>query len=455
MPIRSIEPRESEDQAHGSLRRTIGTYSLTALAVTVMVGSGIFKVPASVAALVGSPEAFLLMWVAGGLVTLCLALSLAELAAMFPRTGGLYCYLIEAFGRGTAFNFIWTYVVVNPASWAAIALVFAAALASVVGLGDGAQRFTAAALIVVVATVNVVSVRFAVALQAITSTAKFFALMAVTAVLFAVASPLEPVVGATTVPVSAMALGTALVLVLLPYDGVSAACALAGEARDPQRTLPRALIAAVAVVTAVYVLINAAYLHVLPLAVMASSPLVAVDAMEAAVGRGAEVAIAAVIMLSTFGTVAAISVSDPRVLFAPARDGLFPPALGAVHGRFGTPYVAIAVSVGLALVYLSSRSFEQVAGQYVLGIWLYYGAACAGLIWLRVRRPDLQRPFRVPLYPLVPGVAVLSAVVVLAAALADPVQRPGALVNLGVSAVGVPAWYAWRRRMLRSALAGP
>lgn len=433
------------------LPRVIGTFAITSLAVSVMVGSGIFRIPADIAAQVGTVPGILAVWLIGGVITLSLALSMAELSAMFPRVGGLYFYLREAFGPGVAFNYVWTYVFVNPASWAAIAMIFAASLARLVGLDDAQQRLVAAALITTVCAVNLVSLRFAIALQSFTAVVKMVVVATISLALFSLGDVTAGALGSVALPgvVTLSGFCAALLLVLLPYEGITAACALAGEVRNPQQTMPRALIAATAIVAALYLLINIAYLYVLPIETMAGSTLVAADAMRATAGRSGELAIAWAIVIATFGTIACVSISDPRILFAPARDGLFFTAVGAVHPRLRTPYVAIMLSALLAMPYVFLRSFEQVASQYVLGVWLYYSLAAAGLIWLRHRRPAVARPFRVPLYPIVPIIACVSGVALTMAALMNEAQRTGALLNLGLSLVGIPVWLLWRSRATR------
>lgn len=437
--------------AHEALPRLIGTWTMAAVVMGIIIGSGIFRTPASIAAGIGSVGGIGLIWVAGGLITICLALSLSELATMFPHAGGMYVYIREAFGPAAAFLYVWTFLFINPSNWAAISLIFGESVGRFVGLSDTGKRAIAAALIVFVTVANYVSVRFAGRLQNVTTFAKAAALAAIAFVIFAHAGGST---GALAAPVDFSvpgvgAFGVALVAVLWPYEGVAGSCALAGEVRDPQRTLPRALIFSVLVVMVLYLLINAAYLYALPVAEVAASGLVATDAMRRAVGPHAELAIAACIAIATFGAVAATSIADPRVFFAPARDGLFFAHAGAVHARFRTPHVAIVFSGILAILYLSVRSFEELAAQFVLGMWLFYGLAVSGLIVLRVRHPTAPRPYRVPGYPLVPLVVVLSAGLLILNALFDPGQRTSAWFNLAVTAAGVPVYVLWTRLRAR------
>src|SRR5690606_2966674 len=290
-----------------------------------------------------------------------------------------------------------------------------------------------------------ISVRFAASIQNFATSAKALALAAIALVIFFIGSGSE---GALAAPIelsapSMGAFGVAIIAVLWPYEGVAGACAISGEVRDPGRSMPRALILSVLLVMGLYLLINAAYLYVLPLDAVASSGLVAADAMQAVTGAKGAAAVAACVMLSTFGAVAAASISDPRVFYAMARDGAFFQRIGAVHPRFQTPYIAIVFSGALAIAYLWVRSFEELAAQFVLGLWLFYTLAVVGLIVLRVRRPELARPYRTFAYPLVPVVFVLAAGSLLLNSL---VELPMiALANLAVTFLGIPVYFLWKR----------
>lgn len=428
----------------GSLPRRLGMWSMAAIIMGTMIGSGIFRTPAQIADLVGSVGAIAAVWVTGGLVTICLALCLAELGTMFPRAGGIYVYLHEAFGPIVAFVFGFTFLLINPAQWAAISHIFAEYLGSFFGLGDTGKRAVASCLILFVSVTNYFSVAFAAAIQNFATSAKALALAAIALIIFllgagdagALARPIEwsaPTIGA---------FGVALVAVLWPYEGVAGPCAVAGEVRDPARNVPRALIVSVLLVMSLYLLVNAAYLYVLPVGTAAGSSLIAADAMSAVAGAGGAAVIAACVMLSTFGAVAATSIADPRVFYAMARDRLFFARIGAVHPRYATPHVAIAMSGTLAILYVWVRTFEQLAAQFVIGIWLFYTLAVIGLIVLRIRRPEIARPYRTWGYPLVPIVFVLGAGGLLVNSLWE---LPGiTLVNLVVVLAGIPFYFAWR-----------
>lgn len=433
------------------LPRTLGTWSMISVTMGVMIGSGIFRTPSSIAQMTGSVGGLSLIWVVGGIVTLCLALCLAELSTMFPRAGGIYTYLHEAYGPVVAFVFGWTFLIINPAQWAAITIIFADYLSAFVPLTTDGKRLVASALIVCVSAANYYSLRFASAIQNFATVSKALALAVISVLLFALADGSG---GALAQPAQwslpgFSSIAVAIVAVLWPYEGVASSCALAGEVRDPARTLPRALIAGVLGVTALYLLINAAYVYVLPFDVVAGSGFVAAEAMRRVAGTAGAAFISACVLLSTFGAIAATSMVDPRVFYAMARDGLFFKRIGAVHPRYRTPHVAIVVSAALAIVYLWIRTFEQLAAQFILGLWVFYALAVFAVLVLRIRRPDAARPYRTLGYPVVPLVFVLCAAGLLVSAFIElPVIS---FVNLGVTASGILFYFIWKLRAGRQA----
>jgi amino acid transporter len=432
--------------AASGLQRRIGFWSCTAIIIGTIIGSGIFRTPASIASEVHSVGGIALLWVAGGLVTLCLGLCLAELATMYPRAGGLYVYLREAFGPGTAFVYGWTFLIVNPAVWAAIALVFGEYVARFVPLGAYGPRVAATALVLFVSVSNYVSLRIAAGVQGVATTAKLLALAMIAILLFAwgdgsrgaLAQPFE-----LSLPAPGAAV-TALIGVLFSYEGVAGACAAFGEVRDPSRTLPRALIGSVLAVVALYLAVNLAFLYVLPVQSVAASALVAADALQAVSGTTGAQAIAVCVAVSTFGAVAATAIADPRVFYAMAVDRLFFARVGAVHPRFGTPHVAIVISGVLAVAYLWVSTFEKLAAQFILGLWPFFALAVVGQMRLRRTQPGLQRPFRTPGYPVIPLVFIVAAGTLLAASMLElPLISA---VNVGISLLGIPVYLLWRRR---------
>jgi basic amino acid/polyamine antiporter, APA family len=241
--------------------------------------------------------------------------------------------------------------------------------------------------------------------------------------------------------------GLGLVAVLWAYTAWHDLGFVAGEVREPARTLPRALVAGISVVVLVYLAANAAYLYVLPFDDLRASPLVASDAMVRVVGSSGAAAVAVLVMVSTFGALNGSMLANPRVLYAMAAEGLLFRPLARVHRHFGTPHVAIAVYTALALVFVWSRTFEELILSFVLGTWPWLALAVAGVIVLRRRRPDLARPYRTPGYPFVPLVFIGGTMLVVGTALVEhPVTT---LAGMGLTLLGLPLYLLQRNHARR------
>lgn len=427
------------------LPRSLGLGSAIAVLVGSTIGSGIFRVPSSVAAEVGSVGGIAIVWLGGAVVALFGALTLAELAAAFPRSGGIYVFVREAFGPLAAFLFGWTQLlIIRPSAFGAISLIFAAYAGSFLHLSPVGVRVLAAALIALLAAANIRSVHWAAAIENTTTVTKVAALLivAVLALVFAGEG------GAVPGPLGLGglefgSLGVAMIAVLWAYDGWADLTFMAGEIRSPERNLPRALIGGTAIVVAVYVLMNFAYLRVLPLGDVAASELVAADTATRIFGAPGSAAIAALVMLSTFGSLNGAMMTGPRIFYAMASDRLFFRPIAAVHPTFRTPWAAIAFSAGLGILYVSIRPFERLAGDFVLGIWPFYALAVGAVFLLRARRPDLHRPYRAIGYPVVPAIFLAASIALLLNAL---VRQPATTAfNFAIILAGIPVYLVWRR----------
>ena len=435
------------------LFRQLSGRSALAVLVSITIGSGIFRVPRMVAAETGSVGGIMLCWIVGGIIALCAVLTLAELATMFPRAGGIYVYLRESYGSVAAFMFGWVELLALPLAQAAVALVFATYFGNFVQLGDAGTRFIAAALIVVLGLVNYRSLRLAAYIQNAGTPAKVLALVVLSTTIFALGPGRGAGAFATGAvqyaPRSLGGFGVALVGVLFAYDGWAQFSNLSGEIRDPARTIPRVLVGALLLVIVVYLVVNAAYLYVLPIGDMAASPTVATEALRRAVGPAAASVVSALVLLSTFGTVNSQMMAEPRLFYAMAVDGLFFRAISEVHPNNHTPHRAIVLTGALALFYVSFRSFEQLAEGFVIATWPFFTLAVAGVFVLRGRRPELARPYRTLGYPVVPLVFVMGGILIVGNAL---IQRPApTLVSFAVTLLGWPVYHVWSRYWMRSA----
>jgi amino acid transporter len=445
-------PSPSGPHLRDELPRRLGFWAAASLVAGLVIGSGIFRVPGAVADGVGSVGGVALVWVLGGIVTTCGALALAELGAALPEAGGVFVYLREAYGPGVAFLYGWAQLVIGPTGAAAVAAVFAEYLGVFVPLTPVGRHLAASAVIAATAAAGYRSVRGAGAIQTAATAGKLGALAAIVVAAFVLGDPGGGSLGRGA-PVSATewgGVGLGLVAALWAYNGFQDMASVAGEVRDPARTLPRALIVGMAVVVVVYLAANAAYLYVLPFAALRASPLVASDAMVRLLGAAGAGAVAAAVMISTFGTVNGIVLAYPRLFYAMAADGLLFRPLARVHARYRTPHVAVAAYAAVAVAFVWFRSFEQLAEAFVVGIWPFLALAAAGVLVLRRARPDLPRPYRTPGYPVVPLVFIAGTLWVVGSALA---AHPAATLDgMGLTLLGVPV-YLLRRRAARRRVA--
>ncbi len=399
------------------LTRSLGLWSSVALVVGITIGSGIFRTPASIAQRVPSPVAMLLLWVLGGAITLCGALSLGELAAALPETGGLYAYLREGWGRLAGFLFGWSeLVLIRANALGGIAVVFGEYLLRSIGV-DPIEHYViarslSAAAIAFAAAVNIRGTSLGAFVVGIATWAKFGALMLLAGAAWAIGSrhgaSLANLTTGTGEPLAVGSMGLALVSILWAYDGWADLSFASGEVKNPQVNLPRAIILGTLAIIAIYLTTNAAYLYVNPIRAVAQSQLVAADTMFALFGRAGVVLVSMFVMISSFSSLNGSMLASPRVFFAMADDGLFFETIARVHPRFRTPYVAILLAALLGMVLVLSRSFEALTDTFVLAIWPFYALGVAAIFRLRRLRPDLPRPYRAIGYPIVPAIFVLA-----------------------------------------------
>lgn len=464
MPSEGSSPGDAGQQGDAwgeKLPRRLGLWSAVAVLVGSTIGSGIFRSPAEIAQHADQVGSFALVWVFGGVVALCGALAMAELAAMYPRTGGTYVYLREAYGRWLAFLFGWSeLVILRPAAYGAIAIVSAEHLWLAVGR-DGATtlftiglwpvslaQVTAGVFIVLLGAVNYRGVELGALVQNVSTVLKVGALLLIIG-LGLVLIPGEvpsapPPEGPLPATGTASALGLALVSVLWAYDGWADVGFVSGEVRDPETNLPRAFIIGTATIVVLYLAINLVYLRVVPLEQMPGRPLIAADVTRALIGDAGARIVAAAVALSTFGTLNGSLMTGPRVFYAMAEDKLFFRALARVHPEHGTPSGAIVLSVILGVLFASVRTFGQLADQFVIGIWPFYALAVFAVFILRRTEPDRPRPYRTWGHPVVTAVFVLSSLFLLGN---YAVRAPLVFAaDLGIIALGLPVYWWWQRQ---------
>jgi basic amino acid/polyamine antiporter, APA family len=438
------------------LPRHLGLWSAVAVLIGITIGSGIFRVPATVAGRLQYPGPVFLAWVLGGLIALFGALTLAELAGALPRSGGVFAYILEAFGPLPAFLFGWSELaVIRAAALGAISTIFAEYLGYFIPLGAMQVRWVAAAAIIVVGLVNYVGVSRAAMLMNLVTVLKYGALAALVLLAFAAGegstSHFSPVWG----PGFDLSLiATALIAIMWTYDGWADLSFVGGEVKNPGRTLPMALILGTLGILLIYLLLNIAYVYLVPLPDMARSPLIAATAAERIplLGRAAGAVVSAVVMVSCFGALHGSMLSGPRIFFAMADRGLFFRSIARVSPRFHSPSAAIWLATGLGVIYVLFNDFQQLADKFILGIWPFYALAVGAVFVLRRTRPDLPRPYRTWGYPVVPLLFLLASVGMVINALWTDRVNTG--ITFGVILAGVPAYFAWRAWSARAAEPG-
>ena len=427
------------------LPRHLGLWSAVAVLIGSTIGSGIFRVPASVAERLQSPGPVLLAWVIGGVIALFGALTLAELAGALPRSGGVFAYILEAFGPLPAFLFGWSELtVIRASALGAIATIFAEYLGRFISLTPMEVRWVAALAVVSVGLLNYLGVNRAAILMNFATVAKYGALAALVLLAFTAGEGSGEHFSPTwSSGIDVSLIATALIAIMWTYDGWADLSFIGGEVKDPGRTLPLALIVGTSGILLIYLLLNVAYVYLVPLPEMAGSPLIAATAAERIplLGRFAGAAISAVVMVSCFSTLIGSMMTGPRIFFAMADRGLFFQSIARVSPRFHSPSVAVWLATILGVIYVLLNDFQQLADKFILGIWPFYALAVAAVFVLRRTQPGLARPYRTWGYPVVPILFLLASVgMVLNALWTDPVNTG---ITFGIIIAGIPAYLAW------------
>ena len=409
------------------------------MVVGTIVGASIFVQPSEVSRAVPGFGAMMLVWVAAGALTWFGASVCAELTSAFPRTGGVYIFLREMYSPAAGFLWGWAmFWSMHTGIIAAIAMVFGRYAATIVPMGDTGIRLTAIAGIATLTAVNYFGVRPGSGVQTALTVVKVGAIAALFVLLLARGTPRVPVMSA---PVQAGPFLRALVAGLFAFGGWHMVTYAAEETRDPERTIPRALMIGTAVVVAIYLALNTAYLLVLPPDRVASSTRIAYDATLATAGAGAASAISLLVIISSLGAVSGIILAGPRVYLAMANDGSLFRWMGAVHDRFRTPHRALVAQGVWASVLVWTGSYGAIVSRVVYTEWIFFGALALGV--LRRRRVAAYRPaFRAAGFPFAPLVfALVCAAIVTSQIVHDPRES---LAGLGLVATGLPVYSLWR-----------
>ncbi|MGH9858798.1 MAG: APC family permease [Candidatus Acidiferrales bacterium] len=454
-----------------ALRRTLGLRQSTALVVGTIIGASIFVQPSEITGSVPSIPGILLVWLVSGILTLFGALVCAELASIFTRTGGVYIYLKECYSPALGFLWGWAmFWTMHSGIIAAIAVVFGRYAAYFLPLNDAGIKAVAILAILVLSLINFFGVRHGSAVQTWFTIGKLAAILFVVVAGWLLGSRLPDhfVPAASAAPVTPGGFFAALIAGLFAFGGWHMVTYNAEETHDPRRTIPRALLLGVLIVTACYIALNAVYLYVLPLDTVARSSRVAADAADALLGSGGAALMSALVIFSTFGALAGIILAGPRVYYAMAQDGLLFAAFARVHPRYRTPHLAIALQAVWSSLLVATGTYRALFTRVVFTEWIFFALVAAGLILLRRRAargtgsqpvrdhstvipPSTAPPlsslhpgYRIWGYPVVPIIFIAAcAAIVVSHIRAQPAD---AAIGLALVFAGLPVYYFWARR---------
>ena len=432
------------------LRRVIGFWGGTALIVGLTIGSGIFRKPPTIAGLVPNPLVIMGLWLLFGAISICGALTLAELSSLLPRTGGVYVYLREAYGDAAAFVFGWLYLLVTtPATVGALATVFAEFFLNLLGVPAEGLKLQGIAIgaIVTLSVVNLLGTQVGTALGSVFTLIKVGALVAIIFGAFLLGHGSMSHFTGGPVPVEGLA--RAVASVIWTYDGWVAVTMIAGEVVAPEKLMKRVIIVGMLVIVALYLGANLAYFYMMPVEVMAQEKAaIARTVMTAIAGPVGGTMILLAIMCSIFGALNGNILAKPRVTYAMARDGLTFAFLGKTHPTWSTPWVAILIQGAAAIgMVLTLRDFDTLTTYFVVVEWASLIVAVAAVFVLRRKMADAFRSFRTPGYPWVPLFFIVGTVVGLSAIVWGEFQNGNytPVYGLLIASAGFPMYHLLQR----------
>jgi basic amino acid/polyamine antiporter, APA family len=452
-----MQPNDPRD-----LPRVLTARHAMSIVVGIIIGSGIFLVPREMMAATGRVTTVYTVWIVGGLLSLFGAMSYAEVAAMRPRVGGEYAFLREAYGDLTAFLYTWTWITIaKPASIATIAAGLMRVLGTFAVFGFLTrpafgpllwEQVAAIAATWIITGLNIVSTRESANVQAILTWLKILLIVVIAAVCFASLQHGTLHHLATTYTGARGGLAgfmIALVAALWAYDGWSDVSQMAGEVREPQRSLPLALIGGVLIVGFLYMLLETAIQYVLPAAVIATTDRPAADALRLVAGNAGAALVSIGMAVSICATFIGSSLSGARVPFAAARDRLFPKALAAIHPRFHTPWASLVLQAMLSsLLLLAIGKFQALFSLAIFSEWMFYALTASTVFVFRRRDSHAVRPYSVNGYPFTPALFILAALLLTIFSFWE--EPRNSLIGAAVIACGVPLYY-WMRSLQRDA----
>jgi basic amino acid/polyamine antiporter, APA family len=430
------------------LAKELTLYGLIMVAIGSCIGSGIFVTPSQIAELIPSPLLILAVWAIGGLITLTGALTFGELGSMFPQAGGIYIFLREGYGGWLGFLYGWAYlIIITSGSIAVLALAFSHYLSFLIPMNDSWKVITGIIAIIIVTTLNVLRAKFGEIFSNIFTGLKLLGILIIILAGFLFGNrelSFSEVTFSTAGNSGLAGFGVALTGVLFSYGGWQHASFLAGETKNPSRNVPIAMITGALIVILIYLLVNVSYMLLLPVSTIKGSGQIAAEAVTTILPSGGMI-VAAIIAISTFGTMGIYTLSTPRIYYAMAEDGLFFKSLAKVHPVYKTPVNSIiAQSVWAMILLLFWGTFEDLITYTVSVEWIFFTLAAAGIFIFRKKLKDIKRPYKTFGYPVTPLIFIcINIWFVINIMIQKPLHMA---LGIGFLLLGVPVYIFFKRK---------
>ena len=429
------------------LKRVLSLLDATMINAGGIIGSGIFMVPAAVAMFTGSASLFFMVWIAGGIVSLFGALSVAELGAAMPRAGGQYVYLSEAYGPVWGYLYGWSAVaVINTASIAAVGVAFSEYLRFFFPITDVSIKGIAVATIVLLTIINILDVKSGARFQNVFTISKLGAIFVIIILGLVMEGGsnqnLSPFFSDQSFTELVGPLGLAMVSVLWTFDGWIFITYVAGEVKNPGRNIPLSLIFCMLIVVTIYLLLNYVLIYTLGFTGMNGSDLVVSDAASVFLGNKGAAIVTLIILISLIGANNGFVLTSARINYAMAKDKLFFYQASQIHPRFKSPANALIIQCVWASLLTFTGTFNQLITYIIFASWIFYGMSAGAVIILRNKKPDMERPYKTPAYPWIPIIFILFAIFL---TINTIIEAPrDAAIGAGIILAGLPMYYYWK-----------
>ena len=429
------------------MKKSVGFLQGLAIVVGMIIGSGIFLKPSVVLNDAGSPVVALIAWILGGVITLCSALSIAEIASNIPRAGGLYTYLEELYGEKVGFLLGWVQSVISyPASVAAQAIAFATYSAYFIPMNEWQQRFLAFGVLAFVMVMNILSTRCGGFIQVVATVGKLIPVVAILGVgLFSGIAPGASGLSTALIGQGGGGIAAAILGTLWAYDGWIGVTNMAAEMKDPKKNLPKVIFIGIVFVIVVYALFNIVLFNALPGEQLAATGTPGADAAVALFGEGGAAFLTIGIMISVFGSLNGYLMTAARVPQAMAEKKQLPLSglLGKLHPKFGTPANALIMQSVLAVVYILSGSFNFLTDLLIFVLWIFFTLGVVSVFILRKRGLSSKENYRVPLFPVTPIIGIAGSAFILGSTILSSAGM--SLLGIGVTLLGIPVYFLLKK----------